>query len=204
MGGEEQAKPESLSDSGYTAFEKWDYRPFVHSVGCSTAPFDGNSGCRSTSGLTTIRSIGSTKASNFYMDRLRALAMVGPRRKKTGDLADPISRSRWRVYSPEKLTGRELLTKAKNPETARYVKRLPLWNCAPGKKKPLVIISVPGSTKKIHPPGVSLVNGLRIDRGKRNAHFRRPRVPLGIDLGRVFEAGIPRCVAKRIVLFLDF
>jgi hypothetical protein len=41
MGGEEQAKPESLSDYGYTAFEKWDYQPFVYSVGCSTAPLDG-------------------------------------------------------------------------------------------------------------------------------------------------------------------
>jgi hypothetical protein len=63
MDGEEQAKPESLFDYGYTAFDKWDYRPFVHSVGFSSAPFDGNSGCRSISGLTTIRFIGSTKAS---------------------------------------------------------------------------------------------------------------------------------------------
>jgi hypothetical protein len=30
------------------------------SVGCSTAPFEANSGCRSTSAPTTIRSIGST------------------------------------------------------------------------------------------------------------------------------------------------
>jgi len=30
MGDEERAKPESLSDWGYTAFERWDYRPFVH------------------------------------------------------------------------------------------------------------------------------------------------------------------------------
>ncbi len=31
-----------------------------HCVGCSTAPFVGNAGCRSTSALTMIRSIGST------------------------------------------------------------------------------------------------------------------------------------------------
>src|SRR5271157_2024380 len=31
-----------------------------HSVGCSTAPFEANPGCRTTSAPTTIRSIGST------------------------------------------------------------------------------------------------------------------------------------------------
>jgi hypothetical protein len=30
MSDEERAKPESLADYGYTAFEKWDYRPFVY------------------------------------------------------------------------------------------------------------------------------------------------------------------------------
>jgi hypothetical protein len=76
MGGEEQAKPESLPDYGCTAFVRMGLSAFVHGMFNRAirrqlwmAKYIG-------SGNTTIRSIGSTKASqsaDIGGDRIRSV-----------------------------------------------------------------------------------------------------------------------------------